>query len=144
MVAILLAIIFTMILISLPLWKKQEANGGVSGATNLETATHDSKANNSAQLSFREALRVPGMKLSFFTFFFYSALEISTSLWCGTYLTACGFKPEVGAMGACHSLFRLRSPYGFEHSRPCIRLRKLHQTLFADNLGNPANAFQAI
>ena len=98
MVAILLAIIFTMILISLPLWKKQEANGGVSGATNLETATHDSKANNSAQLSFREALRVPGMKLSFFTFFFYSALEISTSLWCGTYLTACGFKPEVGAM----------------------------------------------
>ena len=98
MVAILLAIIFTMILISLPLWKKQEANGGVSGATNLETATHDSKANNSAQLSFREALRVPGMKLSFFTFFFYSALEISTSLWCGTYLIACGFKPEVGAM----------------------------------------------
>ena len=98
MIAILLAIIFTMILISLPLWKKQEANGGVSGATNLETATHDSKANNSAQLSFREALRVPGMKLSFFTFFFYSALEISTSLWCGTYLTACGFKPEVGAM----------------------------------------------
>ena len=37
------------------------------------------------------------MKLSFLTFFFYSALEISTSLWCGTYLIACGFKPEVGA-----------------------------------------------
>ncbi|MBR2091669.1 MAG: MFS transporter, partial [Fibrobacter sp.] len=47
---------------------------------------------------FRDALRVPGMKLSFLTFFFYSALEISTSLWCGTYLTTCGFKPEVGAM----------------------------------------------
>jgi fucose permease len=37
------------------------------------------------------------MKLSFLTFFFYSALEISTSLWCGTYLIACGFKPEIGA-----------------------------------------------
>ena len=88
MVAILLAIIFTMILISLPLWKKQEANGPT------QTVSEPAKQ----VLSLREALRVPGMKLSFFTFFFYSALEISTSLWCGTYLTACGFKPEVGAM----------------------------------------------
>ena len=49
-----------------------------------------------------EALRVPGMKLSFFTFFFYSAIEISTSLWCGTYLVGRGFSPEAGA--ACVSL----------------------------------------
>ena len=87
-VAILLAVIFALILISLPQWKKLEANGPtqtVSGPTKHS-------------LSFREALRVPGMKLSFLTFFFYSSLEISTGLWCGTYLTACGFKPEVGAI----------------------------------------------
>jgi MFS family permease len=91
-VAILLAVIFALILVSLPQWKKLEANGPtqtVSGPTKHS-------------LSFREALRVPGMKLSFLTFFFYSSLEISTGLWCGTYLTACGFKPETGAL--CVSL----------------------------------------
>ena len=96
-VAVFLAIIFAMVLISLPLWKKMEARSGVSGAAALEKTAPDSKPNNSAQLSFRKSLRVPGMKLSFLTFFFYSSLEISTSLWCGTYLIACGFKPEVGA-----------------------------------------------
>ncbi len=96
-VAVFLAIIFAMVLISLPLWKKTEARSGVSGAAALEKTAPDSKPNNSAQLSFRKSLRVPGMKLSFLTFFFYSSLEISTSLWCGTYLIACGFKPEVGA-----------------------------------------------
>ena len=96
-VAVFLAVIFAMVLISLPLWKKTEARSGVSGAAALEKTAPDSKPNNSAQLSFRESLRVPGMKLSFLTFFFYSSLEISTSLWCGTYLIACGFKPEVGA-----------------------------------------------
>ena len=88
LVAVLLAVIFAIVLISLPLWKKLEANGPTQ--TVSEPTKHS--------LSFRDALRVPGMKLSFLTFFFYSALEISTSLWCGTYLTTCGFKPEVGAM----------------------------------------------
>ena len=96
-VAAILAIIFVMIFVSLPLWKRMEAKGGVSGSATLEKTTSDSNSNNLAQLTFRKALRVPGMKLSFLTFFFYSALEISTSLWCGTYLIACGFKPEVGA-----------------------------------------------
>ena len=92
-VAAALAVIFVLILISLPLWKKTEARGGIS-----ENVTIQAKAPvNASHTSIREALRVPGMKLSFFTFFFYSALEISTSLWCGTYLIACGFKPEVGA-----------------------------------------------
>ena len=88
LVAVLLAVIFAIVLISHPLWKKLEANGPTQ--TVSEPTKHS--------LSFRDALRVPGMKLSFLTFFFYSALEISTSLWCGTYLTTCGFKPEVGAM----------------------------------------------
>ena len=87
-VALLLAIIFALIIISLPLWKKVEARGPT------QTVSEHTKP----ALSFREALRVPGMKLSFLTFFFYSSLEISTGLWCGTYLIACGFKPEVGAI----------------------------------------------
>ena len=113
-VAITLAAIFVLILISLPLWKKTEARGGLSenvtipaSSENVKVASpgnaprtaapSDNNANNAPHISIREALRVPGMKLSFLTFFFYSALEISTSLWCGTYLIACGFKPEIGA-----------------------------------------------
>ena len=113
-VAAALAAIFVLILISLPLWKKTEARGGFSenvtipansenvkvaspGNTPKTAAPSDNNANNAPHISIREALRVPGMKLSFLTFFFYSALEISTSLWCGTYLIACGFKPEIGA-----------------------------------------------
>ena len=113
-VAMALAAIFVLILISLPLWKKTEARGGLSenvtipaSSENVKVASPgnaprtaafpDNNANNTPHISIREALRVPGMKLSFLTFFFYSALEISTSLWCGTYLIACGFKPEIGA-----------------------------------------------
>ena len=113
-VAIALAAIFVLILISLPLWKRAEARGGLSenvtipansekvkvaslGNAQKTAASPDNNANNAPHISIREALRVPGMKLSFLTFFFYSALEISTSLWCGTYLIACGFKPEIGA-----------------------------------------------
>lgn len=110
-VAASLTAIFVLILISLPLWKKTEARGGLSEnvtipANSISTApenaqknaaSSDNNANNAPHISIREALRVPGMKLSFLTFFFYSALEISTSLWCGTYLIACGFKPEIGA-----------------------------------------------
>ena len=113
-VAASLTAIFVLILISLPLWKKTEARGGLSenvtipansenvkvaspGNAPRTAASPDNNANNAPHISIREALRVPGMKLSFLTFFFYSALEISTSLWCGTYLIACGFKPEIGA-----------------------------------------------
>ena len=88
-VAILLAIIFVMTLVSLPLWKKTEAGNSIQGNPSTESR-------NDSTPRLREVLRIPGMKLSFMSFFFYSALEISTSLWCGTYLVACGFKPEIG------------------------------------------------
>ena len=97
-VAILLAIVFVLILISLPLWRKIETSNIAQDSASLQNASTPK----TSALSLREALRVPGMKLSFLTFFFYSALEISTGLWCGTYLTACGFKPETGAL--CVSL----------------------------------------
>lgn len=90
-VAVILAIVFALILVSLPLWKKVESSGS-------EPSKPSSPANKQPAFGFRKALRVPGMKLSFLTFFFYSSLEISTGLWCGTYLIACGFKPEVGAI----------------------------------------------
>ena len=90
-VAILLAIIFVMTLVSLPLWKKTEAGNSIQGTPSTESR-------NDSTPRLREVLRIPGMKLSFMSFFFYSALEISTSLWCGTYLVACGFKPEIGAI----------------------------------------------
>lgn len=86
MVALLLAVIAVMMLITLPIWKKMEKRD----ASQQESAVKD--------ISLRAALKVPGMKLSFWVFFFYSSLEISTSLWCGTYLVARGFEPEIGAI----------------------------------------------
>ena len=95
-VAVLLAIIFAMVLVSLPLWRKIETSNIAQDSASLQNA--NASAQRTPAISFREALRVPGMKLSFLTFFFYSSLEISTSLWCATYLIACGFKPEIGAL----------------------------------------------
>ncbi|WP_407458028.1 MFS transporter [Fibrobacter sp.] len=86
MVALLLAVIAVMMLVTLPIWKKMEKHD----ASQQESAVKD--------ISLRAALKVPGMKLSFWVFFFYSSLEISTSLWCGTYLVARGFEPEIGAI----------------------------------------------
>lgn len=86
MVALLLALIAVMMLITLPIWKKMEKRD----ASQQESAVKD--------ISLWAALKVPGMKLSFWVFFFYSSLEISTSLWCGTYLVARGFEPEIGAI----------------------------------------------
>jgi len=98
--AALLGAIVVMMIAALPLWKRVENrnlhNGGrVQGHANVEGSRESSAEKD---ISLRAALRVPGMKLSFWTFFFYSALEISTSLWCGTYLVARGFAPEIGAL----------------------------------------------
>lgn len=87
LVALLLGVIAVMMLFSLPVWTRVERGDSRRPA-----------ASKMPDISLRAALRVPGMKLSFLTFFFYSSLEISTSLWCGTYLVARGFEPEVGAL----------------------------------------------
>jgi len=87
LVALLLGIVAVMMLVSLPVWKRVERGG-----------LRQAPASKISDISLRAALRVPGMKLSFLSFFFYSALEISTSLWCGTYLVARGFRPEVSAL----------------------------------------------
>ena len=87
LVALLLGVIAVMMLVSLPIWKRMERGD-----------SRQAPSSKMSDISLRAALRVPGMKLSFWTFFFYSSLEISTSLWCGTYLVARGFEPEVGAL----------------------------------------------
>lgn len=102
--ALLLGAIVLMLLLSLPVWKRVERGRD----STQETAQ--------SEISLRAALRVPGMKLSFWTFFFYSALEISTSLWCGTYLVARGFEPAVGALAvsmmfACVMVGRVASGF---------------------------------
>lgn len=86
MVALLLAVIAVMMLVTLPIWKKTEKRDTLQQAPAVK------------DISLWAALKVPGMKLSFWVFFFYSSLEISTSLWCGTYLVARGFEPEIGAI----------------------------------------------
>lgn len=73
LVALLLAAIFATLLISLPLWKKTEAGNSVQGSSS-------NNSNNGIAPRLRDVIRIPGIKLSFMTFFFYSALEISTSL----------------------------------------------------------------
>lgn len=107
--AILLGAIVVMMLVALPLWKRVEKPASKNGGGNRVSAQEK-------DISLWAALRVPGMKLSFLTFFFYSALEISTGLWCGTYLVARGFSPEVGALAvsmmfACVMVGRIASGF---------------------------------
>ena len=102
--AFLLGAIVLMLLLSLPVWKRVERRGGTKSDSSQK------------EITLRQALKVPGMKLSFLTFFFYSALEISTGLWCGTYLVARGFSPEVGALAvsmmfACVMVGRIASGF---------------------------------
>lgn len=117
--AVLLGAIVVMMLGTLPLWKRVEKprpsseSGRGNGSENRGGKTSAPVEND---ISLRAALRVPGMKLSFLTFFFYSALEISTSLWCGTYLVARGFAPEIGALAvslmfACVMIGRVASGF---------------------------------
>lgn len=117
--AVLLGAIVVMMLGALPLWKRVEKprpsseSGRGNGSENRGGKTSAPVEND---IFLRAALRVPGMKLSFLTFFFYSALEISTSLWCGTYLVARGFAPEIGALAvslmfACVMIGRVASGF---------------------------------
>ena len=98
--AILLAFIVVLMVATLPLWKRVEKRSceNTKEKDGKIGAKKTSEKNASRDISLREALRVPGVKLSFLTFFFYSSLEISTGLWCGTYLVCRGLEPGVGAL----------------------------------------------
>ena len=75
-----------LLLLSLPLWKKQELP--LSGGETVRPQTPQ----------WRKLLKRPGVKAALTAFFFYSALELTTGLWGSSYMVAVrGISPETAA-----------------------------------------------
>ena len=74
------------LLLSLPLWKKQELP--LSGGETVRPQTPQ----------WGKLLKRPGVKAALTAFFFYSALELTTGLWGSSYMVAVrGISPETSA-----------------------------------------------
>lgn len=74
------------LLLSLPLWKKQELP--LSGGETVRPQTPQ----------WRKLLKRPGVKAALTAFFFYSALELTTGLWGSSYMVAVrGISAETAA-----------------------------------------------
>ena len=74
------------LLLSLPLWKKQELP--LSGGETVRPQTPQ----------WGKLLKRPGVKAALTSFFFYSALELTTGLWGSSYMVAVrGISPETAA-----------------------------------------------
>lgn len=74
------------LLLSLPLWKKQELP--LSGGETVRPQTPQ----------WGKLLKRPGVKAALTAFFFYSALELTTGLWGSSYMvTVRGISPETAA-----------------------------------------------
>lgn len=74
------------LLLSLPLWKKQELP--LSGGETVRPQTPQ----------WRKLLKRPGVKAALTAFFFYSALELTTGLWGSSYMVAVrDISPETAA-----------------------------------------------
>ena len=74
------------LLLSLPLWKKQEQP--LSGGETVRPQTPQ----------WGKLLKRPGVKAALTAFFFYSALELTTGLWSSSYMVAVrGISPETAA-----------------------------------------------
>lgn len=74
------------LLLSLPLWKKQELP--LSGGETVRPQTP----------KWGKLLKRPGVKAALTAFFFYSALELTTGLWGSSYMVAVrGISPETAA-----------------------------------------------
>lgn len=74
------------LLLSLPLWKKQELP--LSGGETVRPQTPQ----------WGKLLKRPGVKAALTAFFFYSALELTTGLWGSSYMVAVrGISPETAA-----------------------------------------------
>ena len=74
------------LLLSLPLWKKQELL--LSGGETVRPQTPQ----------WGKLLKRPGVKAALTAFFFYSALELTTGLWGSSYMVAVrGISPETAA-----------------------------------------------
>lgn len=84
-IGLILVALTAVLLISLPLWKKN----GVSGESGKDAGR---------ALSLKEVISIPGSKEIMLAFFCYSALEQTTGLWGSSYLAlCCGVEPERAA-----------------------------------------------
>ena len=125
-ISLLQAVLTAVLLLSLPVWKyrpgafserkkemeaksqSQDTRGEAS--LSQDTGAHSSEIQNSqpqegsAPLSFSQVFALPKVKTAVICFFCYCALEQTTGLWAGTYLTLTrGVAPETAASWA--SLF---------------------------------------
>ncbi len=113
MIVGILQIALTMLLIvSLPIWKKQEQ------------LKRESQAGTSKHLKIREALRIKGVKQVLAAFFGYCAFESATGLWASSYLVL-HRRIEVEAAAGWASLFYLGITFG-----------RFLNGFIADRLGN--------
>ena len=86
-VSVIQAVLSAIIFISIPLWKKGNADN------DTPTKEIESKA-----LSFREIFAIKGAIPCFLMFFCYCSMELTTSLWASTYLVQkWDFSPEAAA-----------------------------------------------
>lgn len=76
-----------LLFVSLPLWsRKSEETEPEAGDTVSEALPEETAAGRKRPLSLREIIRIPGAKEMMFSFFCYSMVEQTTSLWAGSYL----------------------------------------------------------
>lgn len=89
-IAVLQILLTVVLLVSLPLWKKQSAAADVQDS---DTAPAQNKA-----LSLAQIIRIPGAKEVMITFFCYCAVEQTAGLWASSYLVLhSGLTSEVAA-----------------------------------------------
>lgn len=89
-IAVLQILLTVVLLVSLPLWKKQSAAADVQDS---DTARAQNKA-----LSLAQIIRIPGAKEVMITFFCYCAVEQTAGLWASSYLVLhSGLTSEVAA-----------------------------------------------
>ena len=93
-VALLLGIIFVILLLTLPLWKRQQTNNASADAADEATVVP----------GMRDLLAVRGLPFQLFCFMAYCGAESTVMLWASSYLVqAAGFSKETAA--ALASLF---------------------------------------
>lgn len=84
-IAVLQVVLTAILLVSLPLWKRQRTDAGAGEASDKP-------------LTLREIFKIPGAKEVMIVFFCYSAVEQTTSLWASSYLALhAGFSTEQAA-----------------------------------------------
>ena len=97
-VSVIQWLLFAIILVSLPIWEKNEQKD-------------EKDRENNRSLTFREIFTIKGAIACFLTFFCYCSLELTTSLWASSYLVQkWSFTPDAAAGFA--SMFYLGVTFG--------------------------------